>query len=172
MSIMVELRPGAGPALVVGGGAVAARKVRSLMDGGFRVTVVAPLVLDMVRELGPDLIVRTFSDADITGHGWALVFACTDDRETNRRVGELARAHGLPVLVADSQEESTFFSPAAHRDGDLLVAISTGGADPGLAKSIRERVVSALGSGWGERLAAARRARDERLGRGGGGDDE
>src|SRR5690606_1600608 len=96
---------------------------------------------------------------------FAIVFACTSDRETNRRVAEECRDEGIPVLVADAQDESTFFSPAIHRDGDLTVAVSTGGAAPRPAQEVRDTVVAALGGGWAERVAAARGERNERLGR-------
>lgn len=170
MSLLIDLQPGAGTVLVVGGGTIATRKVRSLHAGGFDVVVIAPDVSAELVECGARIETRRFDEADVSGRRWSLILACTDSRELNRRVGELARAIGVPVLVADSQVESTFFSPAVYREGDLQLAVSTGGADPSLAKSIRERVVAALGTGWGERLAAARRSRDQKLGR--SGDDE
>ncbi len=162
MSLMMELRPEFGPALVIGGGPVAARKVRSLLDGRFAVTVVSP-------ELGQELAgmdgyvheARAFAPGD-TG-AFALVFACTGDRDVNHNAGEEARQAGKPVLVADEQAESTFFSPAVHRDGDLAVAISTGGASPGLARELRDRVSECLGTGWAGRIAAARDERQARL---------
>jgi len=128
MSVMIELRPSAGPVLVVGGGAVALRRVRNLSDGGFRITVVAPSILDEIRGLpGVTCFARTFIDTDIPDgeSRWALVLACTGERDVNRRIGEAARAHAIPVVVADSQDESTFFTPATLRDGGLQVAVST-----------------------------------------------
>lgn len=161
MSLLVDLQPGFGPALVVGGGAIAARKVRSLLAGGFQVTVIAP-------ERSPELIAvdgyswqeRRYAHGDIAP--FALVLACTDDRAVNQQIGDEARAAGKPVLVADRQAESTFFTPALHRDGDLAVAVSTGGASPALARDIRDRVAEALGDGWAARVAAASRERTAR----------
>lgn len=170
MSVLIELRPEAGPVLVVGGGTIAARKVRTLVEGGFAVTVVAPGIGPDVRALAVESLERPFEAEDMSAKPWALVLACTDDHAVNRTVGGMARECCIPVLVADAQDESTFFTPAVFRDGALQVAVSTGGADPSLAKSIRERIVSALGTGWGERITAARKARDGRLGR--SGDDE
>ena len=167
MSMMVEMLPEAGPALVVGGGAVAARKVRNLAEGQFRITVVAPDVLDEIR-VAPwvTVIERAFEDGDINAApAYALVFACTDSREVNRRVGVLARAARIPVVVTDAQAESTFFTPAVVRDGDVTIAVSTRGASPVLAREIREAIVTVLKSG--PRLAqfalAAREAREARL---------
>ena len=170
MSVLIELRPESGPVLVVGGGAIALRKARTLVDGGFAVTVVSPVITADLQSIAARCTEREFEDRDISEQRWALVLACTDDRDVNQRVGSSAREKGIPVLVADAQDESTFFSPAVFRDGALQVAVSTGGADPSLAKTIRERIVGALGTGWGERIAAARRTRQDRLGR--AGDDE
>lgn len=164
MSVLIELRPAAGPVLVIGGGVVATRKARTMASGGFAVTVIAPAIADKIRELPMvTLQQREFEATDLSGSTrWALVMACTDDRAVNRQIGELARAANMPVLVADRQAESTVFTPAIIQDGDLRVAVSTGGASPGLAKAIRERIVTALGTGWG---ASVQRARTEREGR-------
>ncbi len=165
MSLMIDLQPSAGPALVVGGGRVALRKIRNLAEGEFQVTVIAPEVLDRVAvQPFVTVIRREFVEADIDAvPPWALVFACTDVRAVNRRVGQLARERNIPVVVTDAQEESTFFTPATLRDGELLVAVSTGGASPGLAKTIRERIVAALGPGWGTVARLARQEREQRL---------
>ncbi len=163
--MMIDLQPSAGPALVVGGGDGALRKVRNLAEAEFNVTVVAPDVLDAVGLL-PFVTVqrRAFEEADVTAvPAWSLIFACTNVREVNRRIGELARARNIPVVVTDRQAESTFFTPATIRDGDLAVAVSTGGASPALAKMIRERIVAALGPGWGTVARLARQERETRL---------
>ena len=165
MSLMIELLPEAGPALIVGGGAVALRKARNLAEGEFRMTIVAPDVIDGFATL-PFVTVhrRPFEPADIDAvPPWAIVFACTSNREVNSRVGDLARARNIPVVVTDRQGESTFFTPATMRDGDLAIAISTGGASPGLAKFIREKVAAALGPGWGSIARVARTEREARL---------
>lgn len=166
---MIELHPAAGRVLIVGGGEVALRKARNLVDGGFEVHVVAPSILPELAALpGVTVDLREFAETDITAAqpAWALVLACTSSRTVNRGVGELARERAIPVLVADSQDESTFFTPATLRDGGLQVAVSTGGADPRLAREIRERIARALGTGWDEVVATARRERQGRLARG------
>lgn len=166
MSMMVELQPSLGPALVVGGGAVAVRKVRSLLEGGFDVTVIAPELNEGFAELsGYTWVQRNAEDGDTSGY--ALVMACTHDREVNRRIGETCREQQKLVLVADAQQESTFYTPAVHRDGELSVAIGTAGASPGMARQLRDQLAQALGTGWGERIQAERELREARLGRGG-----
>ena len=155
VGLMLDLQPSLGPALVIGGGAVAARKVRGLTEAGFAITVVAPAIDPAIRKLpGVRLRERTFEPGDIEGH--AIVFACTDDREVNRLAGELARARGAPVVVADSQEESTAFTPAVHRQGDITIAVSTGGGAPAVAAAIRVHLAAALGPGWQAKLASSR----------------
>ena len=165
MSVLIEVRPEAGPALIVGGGAVALRKARTLADGEFPFTVIAPQVVEAIHHLSlATVIERPFAPADVPGcPRWGLVLACTGDREVNQEVGRLARSAGIPVLVADRQAESTFFTPATVRDGDLTVGVSTGGASPSLARSVRERIITALGPGWGNLVEVARVEREERL---------
>jgi siroheme synthase-like protein len=165
VSMMIELRADAGPALIVGGGAVALRKARNLAEGEFRFAVIAQEVRDELRNLAfASIHERAFQEQDIDAvPSWSLVFACTDDRAVNRRIGELARARNIPVVVTDAQEESTFFTPATIRDGDLAIAVSTGGASPKLAKFIRERIITSLGPGWATVVYLARQEREERL---------
>ncbi|GAB4330128.1 MAG: hypothetical protein Kow0010_14970 [Dehalococcoidia bacterium] len=158
MGLMLDLQPSLGPALVIGGGAVAARKVRGLAAAGFAMTVVAPAVLEEIRQRpGVCLRERAFEPGDIEGH--VLVFACTDDREVNRLAGELARARGIPVVVADSQEESTAFTPAVHREGEMTIAVSTGGRSPAVAAAIRDQLAKELEPEWQARLASSRTRR-------------
>ncbi len=140
---MIDLQPSLGRALVVGGGKVGARKVQALVDAGFAVTVVAPEIQPAIEALaGVTIRRRMFFPADLDGH--ALVFACTDSRDVNRAVGELARAAGIPVNVTDRQEESSFFSTATVQGPDWRVGVSTGGRDPGLAKRLRDLLAEHL----------------------------
>jgi len=157
MGLMLELQPSLGPVLVVGGGNVALRKARAAVEAGFEVTVVAPAITADLLALGVRCVERPVEERDLDGA--AVVFACTDDREVNRAVGAWARARRIPVVVADSPEESTAFSPAVHRDGDLVVGVSTNGASPELAQHVRDRIAAAIGTGWASRVERARRER-------------
>ncbi len=165
MSMIIELRPESGPVLVVGGGVIAERKAKTAASSEFVLTVIAPEVRDPIRNL-PFVTVheRAFEADDLPGDPrWSLVMACTDDRSVNQEIGRLARAANIPVLVADRQAESTFYTPATIQDGELKVAVSTGGASPALAKFIRERIITALGPRWGSMVHVARVEREERL---------
>lgn len=148
VGLMLDLQPSFGPALVIGGGAIAARKARGLAEAGFAITVVAPVIAASIRALpGVEVRERAFEPGDLEGH--AVIFACTDDREVNRLAGQLARARGIPVVVADSREESTAYTPAVHRAGEITIAVSTGGTSPAAAAAIRDHLAEALAAGWG-----------------------
>lgn len=150
MGLMIDLQPSAGAALVVGGGRIAARKVTNLAAGGFRVVVIAPAICEEIAGVGVEGQRRAFAASDLTfEQGYAVVFACTNDRAVNRFVGELARVRGIPVVVADAAGESTFFTPAVARHEGVSVAVSTGGASPRRARDLRDQIVAALGDGWG-----------------------
>jgi siroheme synthase-like protein len=149
----VMLSPNLGPAVVIGGGAVALRKVRSLVEAGFAVRVIAPEIDPAFQGLaGVRQTLESFRPEHLDGA--ALVFACTNRREVNAEVGRKAREAGVPVLVADAAAESTFTSPAVAREDGLVLGVSTGGADPGRARDVKDRLAEAFAS-----AAAARPSR-------------
>ena len=122
--------------LVVGGGPVAARKARVLLDYGPRVLVCAPRFVPELEQLsGAELLRQPFAPELL--EGVSLAVAATDDRVLNRTVAQLCRKRAIPVNVADSREESTFLFPAVVRRGRLSVGISTGGASPAAAAHVR-----------------------------------
>lgn len=130
-------------AVVVGGGAVALRKTRGLIEAGAAVTVIAPRCDPAFDSLPVHRLERGFEDDDLRDA--ALVFAATNVRELNRRIGELARARGIPANIADAPGECGFIVPARiHRDG-LYIAISTGGEDPARAARARRKLEELIG---------------------------
>ena len=126
-------------AVIVGGGGVAERKCRSLLDAGAVVTVMAPDVTPCLAKLvlqgSIAHLPRPYEPGAMAGA--ALVFAATDDRTVNRAVAEEATHLGILVCVADEPAEGTFTSPSTVRRGGLLITISTGGRSPALARQIR-----------------------------------
>lgn len=128
------------PCVVIGGGAVAARKVEGLLDCGAVVTVVAPALtpsLQAMQEAGAiSARLRPYAEGDLEGA--ALAIAATDDREVNTRVAAEARARSVWLNAADDPERCDFILPAIVRRGDLQIAISTGGRSPALARRVRE----------------------------------
>jgi precorrin-2 dehydrogenase/sirohydrochlorin ferrochelatase len=139
-------------AVVVGGGTVAARKCRSLLEAGAVVTVIAPVVTAELqwlhREGKISLVQRPYLEGDLTGV--FLVFAATDDRIVNRDVAGEAKRLGILVCVADKPSEGTFASPSVIRRGDLLLTISTGGRSPALARRIRQDLEARYGPEYGD----------------------
>lgn len=134
------------PCLVVGGGAVAARKADGLLAAGARIVVVAPRAVARIEEAAGrgdlEWRARPFEAPDV--EGVVLAFVATSDRNVNRAAAEEARARGAWVNVADDPDGCDFFVPAVARRGAVQVAVSTGGASPALAASLRDRIVPAL----------------------------
>jgi precorrin-2 dehydrogenase/sirohydrochlorin ferrochelatase len=132
--------------LVVGAGAVAARKVRTLLDCGAQVTVVGErpaAALEELRSRGVKILERKFRPDDLQLP--ALVIGATDSEEVNAAVSEESRRRGIPVNIADDPAKSTFIVPAIFRQGDVTMAVSTGGSSPALARLIREDLAGHYG---------------------------
>jgi len=157
--IMLNLQ--ARPVLVVGGGRVGLRKALALAAAGAKVTLVAGKTGPKDNRGDPNI--TTLAEDYDSRHvqGAVLVLACTDDHHVNRRVADNARRAGALVNVADCPELCDFFLPAAARDGDVVLAVGTGGAAPSLAVRLRDELAAALPGGSGEFAAVLARLRDK-----------
>lgn len=148
--------------LVVGGGQVALRKVRGVVDAGGRPNVLSPEVAPELERLivqhGLDWQDRPYEDGDV--RGFTLVFAATSSGEVNAAVAAEAEAAGALVNVADDGAGSTFHVPASIRRGEVVVALSTGGASPLLSRRLRERLETMVTPGLGRAAARLARVRD------------
>lgn len=156
-------------ALVVGGGAVAARKVRALLDAGARVHVIAP-------EIVPELDDWAAADSEalrITRGSYApdhialatLVVAATDSRAINASVVGDARAAGKLVNAADAPEQGDFVTPAVHRAGEVVVAVVAGGV-PTAAARIRDTIGESIDDRYAKAVETLSRMRRALLDRG------
>lgn len=154
--------------LVVGGGGVAERKVRTLLEFGARVDVVSLDLSPALRGLSEEGRVqwagREFEPSHLKGA--TLVIAATDDAEANRRVSAACRKQGIPVNAVDQPADCTFIVPAVVRRGDLLLAVSTSGRSPALARSVREELETRFGPEYADFLALMGSVREEVLARG------
>jgi siroheme synthase-like protein len=144
--------------LVVGGGPVAARKAKGLLECGATVTVVAPDICDAMAELAPLTIERRrYVSGDAGAH--RLVVTATGIDDVDSAVYTDAEAAGVWVNSADDVTHCSMILPSVHRDGAVTVAVSTGGRSPALAAWLRRRLARDDGAGWGnlaELLAEAR----------------
>jgi len=150
------------PCLVVGGGEVAARKCALLLRAGARVTVVAPeLGAHFDADLAATRIMHRagrFRDGDLDG--MAVAIAATSDEDVNRAVAAAARARRIPVNVADRPELCSFILPSIIERAPLVVAVSSGGASPVLARLLRARLETFIPAGYGRLAALAGAFRD------------
>ena len=133
--------------LVVGGGAVATRKVNTLMTCGARVTVVSPETTDTLNRLADTgaitLIRRPYASSDL--NGMFLVIGATDDSDLNRQIFEQAEKAGRLCNIADQPDLCNFILPSIVHRGDLILAISTSGQSPAFAKKLRQELEKTYG---------------------------
>jgi siroheme synthase-like protein len=130
--------------LVVGGGHVAEEKVRGLLraDMEGRLTLVAPKLLPSLQRLLAegkiDLIQREYRDGDMEGFDFVMV--ATDDGTVNAAIAAEGKRRRIWVNAADDPKNCDFILPAVVRQGQIVVAASTGGASPALARRLREEL--------------------------------
>lgn len=147
-------------AVVVGGGKVAERKIFSLMDAGAEITVVSPSLTKRLSRAKAERSIshlpRNYRKGDLRGS--FIVIAATDSEEINSRVSMDAPAL---VNVVDVPSMCNFIAPSVVRRGSLTVAISTGGASPAMAKTLRKELENVYGSEFSGYLRFARQVRAE-----------
>lgn len=156
--------------LVVGGGAVGARKAATLGKAGGCVTVISPLVsekLDKVIKKADGSIQvkkKEYESSDI--NGMTLVFAATDNARINSQVSKDASQLNILCNVADAPANSNFILPAVVEQGDLLLAVSTCGNSPALAKQIKKKLQTEFGPEYKTVLQVMGRIREKLLSQG------
>jgi uroporphyrin-III C-methyltransferase / precorrin-2 dehydrogenase / sirohydrochlorin ferrochelatase len=149
------------PVVVVGGGRIAIRKVDLLRRSGARITVVSPELREELHKLASrgelHYIAGKFEEAHIEGA--TLVIAATNVHEVNVAVSAAAQARRIPVNVVDNPTLSTFIFPAIVDRSPIIVAVSSGGESPVLARRIREQIEALLPDKLGalSRFMGARR---------------
>ena len=127
--------------LIVGGGAVAARKVEKLLPYGPSLTVVAPEIIPDIAAQPVSLRLRPFEETDLEGMSFVIAAATP---EANHRVAALCNARNLPVNVVDDSEHCSFLFPALVKRGNLSVGISTSGASPTAAVYLKDQISALL----------------------------
>lgn len=149
--------------VVVGGGAVAERKVRDLIAGGARPVVISPTVTAALggwHAAGQIAhVARAYRPGDLAGAFMAV--AATNDRATNAAVAEEATRMGILINVADAPWSGNVHTAATVRRGNLVIAVSTGGGSPSLTAHIRREIAARYGDEYGELLMVLTRLRAE-----------
>ncbi|MFC1987534.1 bifunctional precorrin-2 dehydrogenase/sirohydrochlorin ferrochelatase [Chloroflexota bacterium] len=128
--------------VVVGGGEVALRKVKALLEHGANVVVISPALCPELAQLAGNRKINVRPHAYEAGDlaGAFLAIAATDDAEINRRVAAEARSKAVLINVVDDAENSDFIAPSYLRRDGLTIAVSTSGQSPALARKIRTRI--------------------------------
>ncbi|MDT8397014.1 MAG: siroheme synthase CysG [Pseudomonadales bacterium] len=149
LPIFLKLK--AEPCLVVGGGQVALRKANLLLRADAQLTVVAPVInpalVQLLREHPHTLKHRDYSSSDL--EGMKLVVAATDDAAVNQRVHADASARHLPVNVVDKPALCSFIFPSIVDRSPVVVAVSSGGTSPVLARLLRARLETFIPAAYG-----------------------
>ncbi|MCF5383490.1 uroporphyrinogen-III C-methyltransferase [Pseudomonas syringae] len=149
--------------LVVGGGEIALRKSRLIADAGAVLRVVAPEIEAQLSELvvqsGGEMILRGYSECDLDG--CVLIIAATDDEPLNAQVSRDARLRCVPVNVVDAPALCTVIFPAIVDRSPLVIAVSSGGDAPVLARLIRAKLETWIPSSYGQLAGLAARFRNQ-----------
>jgi siroheme synthase-like protein len=151
--------------LVVGGGAVAWRKILSLLDAGATVRIVAPELSPEIAQLVSSGSIKAklecYQSTDLTGI--FLAVAATNDPQINHRIAEDARQLGILVAITDDPGSGNCSFPALLRRGNLEIGVSTNGTCPGFAVAVRDIISTLIGNEYGELLDVLAEERENLL---------
>lgn len=133
--------------VIVGGGEVAARKVARLLDCGAQVSVVSPSLVPELDLLKNDRLINHINGEydGVYMDGAVLVIGATDDEQINAAISRDAKTKGIPVNIVDDPQKCDFILPSLAERGDLVIAVSTGGNSPALARRVREELEETYG---------------------------
>jgi len=149
--------------LVVGGGNVALRKVQALLEQGANVEIVSPNFCPELNKLAKEGTVRAinrdYKPEDLKETFIAI--AATDDVKTNERLAAQARRLGILVNVVDDPNNSDFIVPSYFRRGDIIIAVSTSGRSPALARKIRSELEKSFQAEYAQLALVADEVRSE-----------
>lgn len=137
--------------LVIGGGEVAYRKVKSLLSYGGKVTVLSKSFIPELENLPIEGIVGSFEERYLKEYtrGYALVIAATSDKACNHQIGLYCKAHQILCNVATDEALSSFIVPSSLQRGDLVISVSTGGNSPALAAKIQRQLEAEYDENFG-----------------------
>lgn len=149
--------------LVVGGGDIAFRKIDLLIRAGAKITVIAkdinPNIMALQTSVPIAINLSAFMPQDL--RHYKLVVSATDDATTNKLVSQTAHEQGIPVNVVDNPGLSTFIFPAIVDRSPIVIAISSGGAAPVLARLLRAKIETVIPFAYGRLALLAEKFRDK-----------
>jgi len=157
----IDLNLGGRRCLIVGGGKVAARKARSLLQAEAKVEVLSPTLCAELAELARSGRIRYICGVYHAGclDSYFLVICATNRRGINQLAAKEAARNGALVNVVDDERAGNFTVPASTRRGDLLFTISTGGKSPALARRLRQDLENTYGEAFAVYLTLVEKAR-------------
>jgi len=139
------------PCLVVGGGDIALRKVNLLLKAQAKIKCISPEfcsgLIELSRENSLDLIERRFESTDIDKQ--SVIIAATNDDKINALVSSLAHESGIPINVVDSPDLSSFIMPSIVDRSPVMIAVSSSGKAPVLARIIRAKLETIIPTAYG-----------------------
>jgi precorrin-2 dehydrogenase / sirohydrochlorin ferrochelatase len=149
--------------LVIGAGTVGERKIAGLLDAGAAVTVISPEMTENIAGWFENKMIkwiaRRYQPGDLSGY--EIAFAATGDAAVNTQVFTEGRRFDVWVNSADDPKHCDFILPSVVRRGDLTVAVSSGGASPALARTVREELEMHLSQEYEQLAQIAAEARSE-----------
>jgi uroporphyrin-III C-methyltransferase / precorrin-2 dehydrogenase / sirohydrochlorin ferrochelatase len=149
--------------LVVGAGDIAARKIELLFRAGAKITVIAKEIGEMVTAMqlshSLDIQQTPFTPTDLKH--FRLIISATDNIETNKLVAKTATEQGIPVNVVDNPGLSSFIFPAIVDRSPIVIAVSSGGSAPVLARLLRAKIESVIPPAYGRLAKLADKLRDK-----------
>ncbi|MBS4022145.1 MAG: bifunctional precorrin-2 dehydrogenase/sirohydrochlorin ferrochelatase [Dethiobacter sp.] len=147
--------------VVVGGGKVAARKTQALLECGAVVRVVSPSLSPKLAELAVQGLIEHLAQAYTCEvlEGAFLVVAATDSAEVNTLVAKDCEVRNIPANIVNEPQLGSFIVPSTLRRGPLIVAVSTAGASPALARKVRLQLEDIFDESYGELLVILAEAR-------------
>lgn len=148
--------------VVIGGGSVAERKTKALIEAGAHPIVISPALTPVLQQWHGEgklaWLAHRYTVGELAGAG--LVIAATNERETNAQVAAEARERGILTNIGDAPEEGNFTTVASVRRGDLLLTVTTQGASPSLTARIRRELEATYGEEYALLLELLRDVRD------------
>ena len=139
------------PCLVIGGGDIALRKINLLIKAQAKVDCLSPLfcegIINLSKNGNVNLINKSFEPDDMKDY--AIIIASTDDSSVNSLISQLAKQAKIPVNVVDSPELSSFIMPSIVDRSPVIIAVSSAGNAPVLARLIRAKLETVIPSAYG-----------------------